>query len=61
MNNKDFHTLIVRVDAEQARKLKLIAAYEDTSMASLVRDSLEDIVKDRERLKAYRELVGVGT
>lgn len=52
----DYHTLIVRVDPEQARKLKLIAAYESDSMANLVRVSLGEIVTDREQKKAYRDL-----
>lgn len=58
MSSRDFHTLLVRVETSQAKKLKMIAAYEDTSMSELVRQAIDEVVKERERKKAYRELLG---
>lgn len=55
-----FQQLIVRVDTDHHRKLRLIAAYENVSMSSLVRDALDDVVKGREKKKAYRELMDAG-
>jgi predicted HicB family RNase H-like nuclease len=60
-SDREFSQLIVRVDPEDHRKLKLIASYENESMAELVRGSLDGIVKDRERKKAYRDLFAVGS
>ena len=57
--SKDHHTLLVRIDPVQAKKLKMIAAYEDTSMSELVRQAVDQIVGDREKKKAYRELLGL--
>ena len=59
--NGEFSQLIVRVDPEDHRKLKLIASYENESMAGLIRDSLDEVVKSREKKKAYRDLFAVGT
>lgn len=58
-DDREYSQLIVRVDPEDHRKLKLIASYEGVSMAELVRDSLDGIVKDRERKKVYRDLVSL--
>jgi predicted HicB family RNase H-like nuclease len=60
-DNGEFSQLIVRVDPEDHHKLKLIASYENVSMAGLIRDSLDEIVKDRERKKVYRDLFAVGS
>ncbi len=59
MTSRDFHTLLVRVEAADAKKLKLIAAYDETSMSELVRQALADIIKEKERKKVYRELLSV--
>lgn len=59
MTSRDFHTLLVRVEATDAKKLKLIAAYDETSMSELVRQALADIIKEKERKKVYRELLSV--
>ena len=56
MNDKEFHTLLIRVDRTDGKKLKLIAAHEDTSMNELVKEQVIGIVKGRERKKAYREM-----
>jgi predicted HicB family RNase H-like nuclease len=53
---KDFHTLLIRIDRVDGKKLKMIAANEDTSMNELVKEQVEGIVKGRERRKAYREM-----
>lgn len=55
-----YQQLIVRVDPDHHRKLKLIAAYEGVSMSSLVRSALDEVVKGREKKKAYRELMDAG-
>jgi predicted HicB family RNase H-like nuclease len=60
MNEPAYQQLIVRVNAEHHRKLRLIAAYENVSMSSLVRDALDDVVKSREKKKAYQELIDAG-
>ncbi len=57
---KEFHQLLIRVEYDQAQDLKRIAAYEDTSVSELIRDKVEEIIKDRKRFKAYRELMGAG-
>ncbi len=59
MTSRDFHTLLVRVETTDAKKLKLIAAYDETSMSELVRQALADIIKEKERKKVYRELLSV--
>ncbi len=59
MTSRDFHTLLVRVETSDAKKLKLIAAYDETSMSELVRQALADIIKEKERKKVYRELLSV--
>ena len=59
--NGEFSQLIVRVDPEDHRKLKLIASYENESMAGLIRDSLDEVVKSREKKKVYRDLFAVGS
>ena len=56
MTDKDFHTLLIRVDWTDGKKLKLIAAHEDTSMNELVKEQVSGIVKGRERKKAYRDM-----
>lgn len=56
--SKDHHTLLVRIDPAQAKKLKMIAAFEDTSMSELVRQAVGKIVTDREKRKSYRQLFG---
>lgn len=56
MSSDPFHTLLIRVDPEAARKLKLLAAYEDESMSELMRRALDAIIQDREKKKAYRDL-----
>lgn len=55
--SRDFHTLLVRIDPEPAKALKMIAAYEDTSMSELLRRAVDEIVRDRRRKKAYREML----
>ena len=52
----DFHTLLVRIEPDEVKKLKLIAAYEGTSMSELVRQAVGDINGKREKRKAYREI-----
>ena len=56
MTDKEFHTLLIRVDRVDGKKLKLIAAHEDTSMNELVKEQVAGIVKGRERRKAYKEM-----
>ena len=56
MTDKDFHTLLIRVDWSDGKKLKLIAAHEATSMNELVKEQVAGIVTGRERKKAYRDM-----
>jgi hypothetical protein len=56
-SQKDFHTLLVRIDPVQAKKLRMIAAYEDTSMSELVRFAIEGVIDGREEEKVYQELL----
>jgi len=56
MTVTDFHTLLVRIEPKEVKKLKLIAAHEDTSMSELVRQAVGEINAKRERRKAYREM-----
>ncbi len=53
VKDKDFHTLLIRIDRADGKKLKMIAANEDTSMNELVREQVSGIIKGRERKKAY--------
>jgi predicted HicB family RNase H-like nuclease len=52
----EYHTLLIRVDRTDGKKLKLIAAHEDTSMNEIVKQKVAEIVKERERKKVYREM-----
>ncbi len=56
MTVTDFHTLLVRIETNDAKKLKMIAAHEDTSMSELVRQAVGEINHKREKRKAYREM-----
>ena len=57
MTITDFHTLLVRVESRDAKKLKLIAAYEGTSMSELVRQAISGIIDGKEKKKSYREML----
>lgn len=59
-NDGNYHTLLVRADSKLVRKLKLIAAFEDTNMSELIRGAIEGLIVEREKKKPYRELLEAG-
>ena len=59
MTSRDWHTLIIRVEAKEVKKLRLIAAYDEISMSEMVRQAVDDIIKEKERKKRYRELLKI--
>ena len=59
MTATDFHTLLVRVELKEAKKLKMIAAYDGTSMSEMVRQAVDEIIANKEKKKVYRDLLKI--